>query len=146
MTKSLGQQATFKIATCLALVVLAGCFRNPESNPVAQGRPDNVEDGGSVENADRDRAQEYFSALGDVESAEEEAKLLNDFGEWLRQEGFAVRVEVKNGKHDLSCPYFPPVTPWTSHSFIDIKNLELLPRLEDAEGPRSVDKNNSLPL
>ena len=90
-----------------------------------------IEDGGTVENADRDKAEAYFVALGKVQTAEEEEKLLTEFGEWLKKTGYKIRVEEKNGKHNLSCPYFPPVTPWTEHSFRDIKNLELLPRLED---------------
>jgi hypothetical protein len=93
-----------------------------------RARPADVEDGGQVENADRDKAQEYFSALAKVQSVEEEEKLLTEFAEWLNKKEYKIRVEVKNGKHVLSCPYFPPVTPWTEHSFLDVKNLELLPQ------------------
>lgn len=120
-----------RIAICLSLIILAGCSREPVPNAVDRVPIADVEDGGTVENVDRDKAEVYFSALGEVQSAEEEAKLLNEFGEWLREKGYAIKVDVKNGKHNLSCPYFPPVTPWTSHSFIDIKNLELIPRLEN---------------
>jgi hypothetical protein len=30
--------------------------------------------------------------------------------------------------HFLSCPFILPVTPWTEHTFLDVKDLELLPR------------------
>ena len=87
-----------------------------------------AEDGGRVENADRDKVEAYFIAFGKVRSVEEEEKLLTEFGEWLSKKGYRISVVEKNGKHELSCPYFPPVTPWTGHTFFDIKNLELLPR------------------
>ena len=54
---------------------------------------------------------------------------MDSFAEWLKKKEYKIRVEVKKGEHVLSCPYFPPVTPWTEHSFLDVKNLELLPRL-----------------
>jgi hypothetical protein len=96
----------------------------------SESHPEDV-DGGTIENPDRDRAQEYFGAFAKVQSIEEEEKLLTEFAEWLKKKEYKVGVEVKNGKHILSCPYFPPVTPWTEHSFLDVKNLELLPRLDN---------------
>ena len=33
--------------------------------------------------------------------------------------------------HFLSYPFFPPVTPWKEHSFFDVKNLHLLPCLDE---------------
>lgn len=130
LTTSIGQHSMPRNAICLFLMITLGCSREPVSSPVARGRVAETEDGGTVENADRTKADDYFSALGEVQTAEEEAKLLSEFGEWLRKKRYAIRANVKNGKHNLSCPYFPPVTPWTSHSFFDLKNLELLPRLE----------------
>lgn len=87
-----------------------------------------LEDGGQVENADRNKAEAYFVALCKVRSVEEEKTLLTEFGEWLSTNDYKINVVEKNGKHELSCPYFPPVTPWTNHTFHDIKNLELLPQ------------------
>lgn len=98
-----------------------------EINGVEMRPNTDVEDGGTVENADRDKAEAYFVALGKVQSVEEEEKLLTEFGEWLEKNGYRIRVVEKNGKHELSCPHFPPVTPWAEHSFFDVKNLELLP-------------------
>lgn len=103
--------------------------KTPEANGGVPMPPKtDVEDGGVVENVDRDKAEAYFVALGKVRSAEDEKKFLTDFGEWLSANDYKINVVEKNGKHELSCPCFPPVTPWTDHTFFDIKNLELLPR------------------
>ena len=110
----------------LFLIVCAGCSREPISNAVNQ---ESETDGGGAKNANREKAEEYFIALTKVKSAKEEKKVLTAFAGWLNEKGYRIRVEEKQGKHFLSCPYFPPVTPWTLHSFFDIKNLELLPRL-----------------
>lgn len=118
------------LAMCLSLIVCFGCSRDVIPQSMDQGSDAEVEDGGNVANADREKADGFFVALGNVQSVAEEEKLLTEFGEWLKSKEFKIRVEVKHGKHILSCPYFPPVTPWTSHSFHDIKNLELLPRLD----------------
>lgn len=118
-----------RILVALCIVVLLGCSRAPVSEPVAQSRVGDFEEGGTG-NADRDKAEEYFAALKKVQSAEEEAKLLREFGVWLEEKGVKIQVEVKEGKHFLSCPFFPPVTPWAQHAFFDIENLGLLPRLE----------------
>ena len=116
---------------------LAFCFGcSDQSDPdTGKGEPDQnaVEDGGTVESADRDQAKAYFAALRQVQSAEEETTLLTEFGDWLRTKGYRITVEVKGDGHILSCPHFPPVTPWTDHSFLDLKNLELLPRTDDGE-------------
>ena len=120
-----------RIAIVVCLFFCVGCSADSDPNAVGRGTETDVEDGGIVENADRDKAEAYFVALGKVQSAGEEEKLLMEFGEWLRKSGYKIRVEVRKGKHVLSCPYFPPVTPWTDHSFLDAKNLELLPRLDD---------------
>ncbi len=117
-----------RIAILFCLVFCVGCSREPDSNAVDRGTDADVEDGGLVENADRDKAEAYFVALGKVQSVEEEEKLLTEFGEWLEENGYKISVVEKNGKHELSCPYFPPVTPWADHSFFDVKNLELLPQ------------------
>lgn len=120
-----------RVAICLYLIVTAGCSPEPVPNTVNPPVIADGEDGGTVENADRDEAAAYFMAFGNVRSAEEEVQLLREFGAWLREKGYAIKVDLKNGKHDLSCPYFPPTTPWTSHSFFDVKNLKLLPLLEN---------------
>ena len=122
-----------RIAIVFCLICCVGCSREPDPNAVGRGTDTDVEDGGVVENADRDKAEAYFVAIGEVRSVEEEEELFTEFGEWLKEKGYKIRVEVKNGKHDLSCPYFPPVTPWTSHEILDVKNLELLPRVENGE-------------
>ena len=120
-----------RLAICLCLIVCVGCSREPIPKSGDRRSDAEVEDGGVVENADREKAQAFFVALGKVKSVEEEKKLLTEFGEWLEEKEYKIEVEVKDGKHTLLCPYFPPVTPWTSHSFLDIKNLELLPRLDN---------------
>ena len=116
-----------RIAIVFCLIFCVGCYSEPDANAVDRGPDADVEDGG-FENADRDKCEEYFLALEKVQSAEEEEKLLTEFAKWLNKNGYKIRVEVKNGQHVLSCPYFPPVTPWTEHSFLDVKNLELLPQ------------------
>ena len=106
----------------------AGGFDSVVEQPESE-----VVDGGSVDNPHREKADDYLSALGKVSSAEEEAQHLTEFAAWLNKNDYRIRVEEAEGKHVLSCPYFPPVTPWTAHTFIDIKNLELLPRLSKDE-------------
>ena len=115
----------------VCLIFCAACSRQPDRDAVDRVTDGDVEDGGRVENADRDKAEAFFVALGKVRSVAEEKKLLTEFGEWLSTNGYKISVEEKNGKHRLSCPYFPPVTPWTDHAFFDIKNLDLLPRPEN---------------
>ena len=117
-----------RILIVLCMIFGVGCSRVPDTDAVVSESNPEVEDGGVVENADRDKAEAYFVALGKVQSVEEEEKLLTEFAEWLNKKEYKIRVEVKNGKHVLSCPYFPPVTPWTDHTFLDVKNLELLPQ------------------
>lgn len=117
-----------RIVIVLCMIFGVGCSRAPETDAVVRESNPEVEDGGAVENADRDKAEAYLVALGKVRSAEEEKKHLTDFGEWLSSNNYTINVVEKNGKHELSCTWFPPVTPWTDHTFFDIKNLELLPR------------------
>jgi len=117
-----------RVVIVLCLISCVGCSRAPDTDAVVSESNPEVEDGGVVENADRDKAQEYFGRLAKVQSVEEEEKLLTEFAEWLKKKEYKIRVEVKNGKHVLLCPYFPPVTPWTEHSFLDVENLELLPQ------------------
>jgi len=76
----------------------------PMPNAVDRGSDTEIEDGGVVENADRDKAEAFLVSLREVRSAEEEEKLLTEFGEWLEGKGYKIRVEVANGKHNLSCP------------------------------------------
>ena len=116
------------VAALLCLISCVGCSRAADTGTVVGGSEDDFVEGGTVENVDRDKCEEYFLALDKVQSVEEEEKLLTEFAKWLNKNGYKIRVEVKNGQHVLSCPYFPPVTPWTEHSFLDVKNLELLPQ------------------
>jgi len=120
-----------RIALCLCIMVCGGCSSEPIPNVVDRGSDAEVEDGGTVKNPDREKTEAFFVKLAEVQSVEQEKKLLTEFGEWLDAKDYRVKVEVKNDKHHLSCPYFPPVTPWASHSFLDIKNLKLLPRLDN---------------
>ncbi len=119
------------IVSGLCLVLFTGCSPESVSDAVDRGADVDNEDGGTVKNADREKAQAFFTELAKVQTVEEEEKLLADFGEWLEGKDYKIQVTEKNGKHNLSCPYFPPVTPWTEHLFFDIKNLELLPRLDN---------------
>ncbi|MEM7231791.1 MAG: hypothetical protein AAF517_06435 [Planctomycetota bacterium] len=113
----------------LCLILSLGCSRAPHSTPASGGSEPEPVDGGVVESPGREKASEYLQALARVQSVDEEAKLLTDFSEWLNLNGYKIRVEEANGKHTLSCPYFPPVTPWVEHRFLDARNVELLPRL-----------------
>lgn len=122
-----------RFAIFLCLTSLVGCSGEPDPKHMDQGSDPELEDGGEVRNADREKAKAFFIALGAVQSVEEEKQLLTEFGAWLREKDYRIRVEEKDGKRHLSCPFFPPETPWTSHSFLDIKNLELLPQLDDGE-------------
>lgn len=117
-----------RVVIVLCMIFGVGCSRAPVTDIVFRESNREVKDGGVVENGNRDKAEAYLVALGKVGSAEEEKKLLTEFGEWLSANDYKINVEVKNRKHVLSCPYFPPITPWTDHTFYDIKNLELLPR------------------
>lgn len=117
-----------RIATLLLICTCLGCSSKPVANTENQKKDSQTEDGGVVENKDRDQAQKFFTALPKVESAEQEKKLLAEFGQWLRENEYQVEVKIVDGKHDLSCPYFPPVTPWVRHKFLDIDNLKLLPQ------------------
>ena len=119
-----------RILLVLCVLFGAGCSRVLDTDAVVSESIPEVADGGTVENADRDTAQGFLAGLAKVQSVEEEEKLLMEFAEWLKKKEYKIRVEVKNGKHVLSCPYFPPVTPWTDHTFLDVKNLDLLPRLD----------------
>ena len=116
------------IAICLILCF--GCTRQ-DHNAADDSANEQVEDGGRVENPDRDKAEEYFVALGEVRSAEEEEKLLTEFGDWSSKKDYQISVREKSGTYELSCPHFPPVTPWTEHEFYDIGNLNLLPQRDD---------------
>lgn len=91
---------------------------------------DENEDGGTALNPDRDKAEKFLRALPNVESVEEEKKLLAEFGAWLRENEYKLSVTMIDGNHDLSCPYFPPETPWVRHSFLDDSNLKLLPQID----------------
>ena len=116
------------ILIVLCMIFGVGCSRVPGTDAVVSESNPEVEDGGVVENADRDKAEAYFVALRGVRSVEEEKKLLTEFGKWLSDHGYSIRVVERDGKHRLSCPHFPPVTPWADHTFLDIRNLELLPQ------------------
>ncbi len=115
------------IRLLLFCIVCAGCFLYAGCS--------SRDEVGKVENQkDLDKVSEYFVALGNVKTAYEEEKLLTEFGEWLKKKGYKIRVkEEKDGRHYLSCHYFPPVIARTIHSFIDVKNLKLLPIVDNAE-------------
>lgn len=87
-----------------------------------------IEDGGLVPQPDRDRAQQYFSQFAQIDSLEDERRLLTEFGGWLGANGYRVEIEKAGDGFRLSCPYFPPVTPWTDYTFRDPANLDLLPQ------------------
>ena len=115
------------LTVCIGFSVV-GCSPASDSEVGNSGSDAEVVEGGTVANVDRDRAQEYLNAFAKVRSVQEERKLVTDFADWLNKNGYKIEIEETNGKHVLSCPYFPPITPWTSHSFLDVKNLDLLPR------------------
>jgi hypothetical protein len=69
-----------RIAVCLCPIVCIGCSREPVPKAVDRGSVVEVEEGGKVENADREKAEAFFIALGKVQSVEEEEKLLTEFG------------------------------------------------------------------
>ncbi|MCR9200181.1 MAG: hypothetical protein NXI04_16220 [Planctomycetaceae bacterium] len=96
-----------------------------------------TEDGETPQNPDRDRAQEFLSQLSQIKSAEEEMKLLTEFADWLRDNKYTVRLEIVDDATRLTCPDFPPVTPWVSHTFLDSQNMALLPVMTEpaAESP-----------
>ena len=118
-----------RLLVCACFTVV-GCSGDSRPNAADQRVAAEIADGGK-DSTDRNIAQEYLLSLKDVVSAEEEKILLSEFGQWLRERDYAIQVVAKDGKHDLSCPYFPPDTPWVSHVFLDIKNLELLPRVKN---------------
>ena len=115
------------------LIILAGCSPPPDTEVITRSSTSEILEGGHVESADFKKVEMYFERLDNVESAKEEAELLTEFAGWLVTNGYKIRIEEKDGKHALSCPYFPPVTPWTDHAFFDVDNANLLPRLEDED-------------
>ncbi len=121
-----------RILVCVLSVsigsLVVGCSPASDSEVVKNESDGGVVDGGTIISVDTHRVQEYFDALAKVRSVQEEEKLISDFADWLSKNGYKIVIEEKNGKHVLLCPYFPPVTPWTSHSFLDIRNLEMLPK------------------
>lgn len=114
-----------------SLVFLPGCSKKPERENTNPGTDAEVDDGGGVEDADRNKVEDYFLALSKISSAEAEKELLVEFGQWLTDNKYEISVREKNGKHELSCPFFPPVTPWVGHTFLDIENLNLLPVMKE---------------
>ena len=119
----------YRTIILICLVLGVGCSGRPTDTDTDQA-PAEVEEGGHVENAHRETAEEFFVALRKVRSAEEEKKILSEFGQWLSENRYSISVEENRGTHRLSCPHFPPVTPWTDYEFIDIENLELLPQTD----------------
>ena len=74
-----------RIAIILCVSLYGGCSTEADPNVVERGSNTEIEEGGTVENADRDKTEAYFVALGKVQSAKEEEKLLMEFGEWLKK-------------------------------------------------------------
>ena len=89
----------------LCLIFSVGCSRAPDADVVVS--ESNPEDGGTVENADRDKAQEYFRALAKVQSAEEEEKLLNGVRPMAEEEG----IQAQGRGIEWEAPSFLPVFP-----------------------------------
>lgn len=90
----------------------------------------NDEDGGTVTNPDRDTAEKLLTELPKVKSAKEEEKLLSEFSTWLRENDYKVIISEIDGVYEISCPYFPPETPWVRYAFLDKNNLALLPQTD----------------
>lgn len=116
------------LASCAVLCV--GCSSESDSGGSKESATALLENGGGKENPDRDQVENYFGALRAVQTDEDEAELLREFGNWLRERDYRILVEKRDGVNILSCPYFPPVTPWTEYSFRSRKNLDLLPHYE----------------
>lgn len=122
-----------RLATSASVVIAcfvscAGCKNEQHSDAPDITSGTGVEDGGTAASSDRATCSNYFDRFAELQSSEEEAELLTEFGNWLSKHEYLIHVEMKEGKHVLSCPYFPPVTPWTEHTFLDVANLERLPR------------------
>ena len=113
----------------ILMVVSCGCSQSVENQSVNPTAANDVEDGGTVKNPDREKAQELLTAVSKTQSVDEEKQAISELATWLKDKGYKIQVEeAEGGKHTLSCNYFPPVTPWVSHTFHDLKNLELLPQ------------------
>lgn len=111
---------------CLALALtLVGC--SPETERPPTNVSTETEDGGEVVNPHRDQATAYFQSLTKSESAEEEKRIVTELAAWLNANEYKVEIIEEDGVHTLSCPYFPPVTPWVQHTFIDADHVDLLP-------------------
>ena len=101
------------------------------SNHRQNSHAEKIEDGGVVENPDREQVQKYFTKIRKINSADQEKKLFTEFAQWLNDNSYKIRIDLKNETHTLSCPYFPPETPWCRHTFFNTRNLDLLPQLKD---------------
>ncbi len=119
-----------RIFTTLLLgFAIVACSPGINDGGTSTGKQD-VEDGGSVKNAHRDKAQAFFNTLSKARTKEEERAVVTELANWMNVHNYKVEVTEENGAHVLACPYFPPVTPWVKHTFVDVKHLELLPQLE----------------
>ncbi|MEL7500715.1 MAG: hypothetical protein AAFN77_24190 [Planctomycetota bacterium] len=123
----------YRLTLILFLTACFGCSYEPVPNTVDRVLNSESEDGGVVDNPHRDKAEQFLVAIPKVISVEEEKALMTEFGEWLRQNEYKIEVKERDGKYDLLCPYFAPETPWVTHSFLDIGNLDLLPQLDTGE-------------
>ncbi len=123
----------FRIAVfvgAICTICALGCEGNLPA--VSEKKSDVTRTGAHSKDKDADRAEAeaFLLDLKKVQTAQEEKYHLEKFGQWLRASGYKIRVEKDGSSYRLDCPYFPPVTPWADHEFLDAKNLELLPLLE----------------
>lgn len=118
----------------LALSCLTICIGQHQTSHVASAHDfivaEKVVGKEGTKDAHRDRVTRYFNKLATVKSAEEEERVLTELSVFLNKHRYKIKVERKDEKHLLLCPYFPPITPWVEYSFHDIENLKLLPRLK----------------
>ena len=122
----------YRYAPLVLILALAGCPGSGGNDPAPSAQRE-VEEGGTVENADRDRAESYLQSLTKASSVEEERQVVQEFATWLNEHSYKLEVEEKDGAHVLACPYFPPVTPWAEHTFLDAEHLKLLPQLDSSK-------------
>lgn len=123
---SLAVSPMIRLFITMCLVLPLGCSEPGDPRP--QAAANQVEDGGGGKDAHREQCEQSFLALKQVQSAEEEKELLQALSQWLNKHGYQIQVKQKDNQHILTCPYFPPVTPLTEHTFLDQTNLDLLPQ------------------
>ena len=130
------------MARLLLFTVLVCISCTPAKDGPSEKNPRMNEDGesGPSVNSKREAMAERLQALNRSKSVEEESQAVTALLEALKKGPYKVRVEIANRalskaelkkkvrseprlKVEISCPYFAPVTPWTTHKFLDSKNL-----------------------